>query len=163
MARTYRDSKRRKQPSTEEIIECIAEQKKPKEERKKRGPQSPRATAARKERAVLDLVLRNTPEPIISSALDVDRTEIARIREKFSFVFKCLGNNEIEEYEQIRGKILTAVELQLIKSMMDPDKLERATVQSLAYAMRESSTLRRLESGLSTSNVAMTFAKIKRP
>jgi hypothetical protein len=58
------------------------------------------------------------------------------------------------------SQLLTAGELKLFKSMMEQEKLDKASVNNLAYAMRQLYDMGRLERGQSTSNVSTQTVSI---
>lgn len=64
----------------------------------------------------------------------------------------------IKDYEETRAQLLSAGELRLIKSMLKESTLakaeEKGAVNALAYGLKQLHDMRRLELGLSTSNVA---------
>ncbi len=60
--------------------------------------------------------------------------------------------NELQAYEQSRGKILAGAELQLLGELANPNKIEKASLNNVAYAFGQIHQARRLEEGLSTSN-----------
>lgn len=64
----------------------------------------------------------------------------------------------IKDYEETRAQLLSAGELRLIKSMLKESTLakaeEKGAVNALAYGLKQLHDMRRLELGLSTTNVA---------
>ena len=68
----------------------------------------------------------------------------------------CLPDSpQRDAYEQARPMLLSAVEEQLMASLTDPAKLEKASLNNVAYAFTQVHTARRLEQGQSTSNLAV--------
>jgi hypothetical protein len=72
--------------------------------------------------------------------------------QQFKPVFSELEN--IEAYQSVRKDLLTATELVLLKSLNDPEKLNKASANAIAYSFSQIFSARRLESGQSTQNVA---------
>jgi predicted DNA-binding protein YlxM (UPF0122 family) len=72
---------------------------------------------------------------------------ISRFKEKFG------DSQEMQSYTSNRDGILTVVERELLSRIVDPSKLEKATVNNLAYAFQQIFNARRLEEGKSTANL----------
>ena len=62
-------------------------------------------------------------------------------------------SEEIQLYDTNRGSLLTLAERDLLTNMLDPSKLEKATINNLAYAFQQVFNARRLEEGKSTANL----------
>ncbi len=63
-------------------------------------------------------------------------------------------------FESIRAQAMTAVEEQLIASLLDTDKLAKASLNNVAYAFQQIHTARRLEEGKSTENKSIITAML---
>ena len=72
---------------------------------------------------------------------------ISRFKEKFG------DSEEIQQYTSNRDGILTVVEREILSRIVDPSKLEKATINNLAYAFQQVFNARRLEEGKSTANL----------
>ena len=72
---------------------------------------------------------------------------ISRFKEKFG------DSEEIQQYTSNRDGILTVVEREILARIVDPSKLEKATINNLAYAFQQVFNARRLEEGKSTANL----------
>ena len=72
---------------------------------------------------------------------------ISRFKEKFG------DSEEIQQYSSNRDGILTVVEREILSRIVDPSKLEKATINNLAYAFQQVFNARRLEEGKSTANL----------
>ncbi len=72
---------------------------------------------------------------------------ISRFKEKFA------DSEEIQQYTSNRDGILTVVEREILSSIIDPSKLQKATINNLAYAFQQIFNARRLEEGKSTANL----------
>ena len=56
---------------------------------------------------------------------------------------------------EARTGLLNAAEFELLHSCLDPEKLAKASLNNVAYALTQVSTLRRLEEGKSTENIGV--------
>ena len=72
---------------------------------------------------------------------------ISRFKEKFG------DSEEVQQYTSNRDGILTVVEREILSRIVDPSKLEKATINNLAYAFQQVFNARRLEEGKSTANL----------
>lgn len=101
---------------------------------------------------VVSLHLKGADCPTIAKTIDSHRSTVNAAIKRFAPIFKELENTE--DYQTLRGKILTASELGLLKLLADPGKQRDASLNNAAYAFRQVHDARRLNEGLSTSNVA---------
>jgi hypothetical protein len=115
-------------------------------------------TESRRNRKILELGAKNVPAPYIARSLGMSTTTVRTRLAQFEAVFEELRN--VESYESLRGKILTAAELKLLKSMVSPEKIAKASLNQVAYAFRQTHDARRLEHNQSTSNQAVQFTEI---
>lgn len=100
----------------------------------------------------LHLAALKRPVQEIARAVKLPPSTTHRLLERYGSWLHELEN--IEDYTDTRSQLLSAGELKLFKSMMEQEKLDKASVNNLAYAMRQLYDMGRLERGLSTSNVA---------
>ncbi len=63
----------------------------------------------------------------------------------------------IAGYRNFKADILESVELKLAASLMDPAKLEKASLNNVAYSIRQVSDILRLEKGLATSRTSLLW------
>lgn len=56
------------------------------------------------------------------------------------------------KFESVRTQALTTIEEQLMASLVDPDKIAKASLNNVAYAFQQIHTARRLEEEKSTAN-----------
>jgi len=56
-------------------------------------------------------------------------------------------------YVDCKAEVLDAVEARMVSEMVDPGKLEKASVNNLAYAISQLDHIKRLERGQSTENL----------
>ncbi len=61
----------------------------------------------------------------------------------------------IAGYRNHKADLLESVELRLAASLLDPAKLEKASINNIAYGFRQVSDMLRLEKGQSTSNMSL--------
>ena len=60
-----------------------------------------------------------------------------------------------EEYEQVKVGLLSSVEHHLLASLADPAKLEKASLNNIAYSLTQIHVMKRLEENKSTANVGL--------
>ena len=53
------------------------------------------------------------------------------------------------------GELLSAAEFELLRKLVDAGKIEKASLNNMAYAFSQIHTARRLEDGKTTSNVGV--------
>lgn len=67
---------------------------------------------------------------------------------------KYIDNPEIiQAFNENKVNILTVVEQELVSNLLAPDKVKKASLNNIAYALQNVSNINRLEQGKSTSNV----------
>lgn len=80
----------------------------------------------------------------------------------FKPIFNELAN--VEEFRKVKPDILDAALLTFLKSAVQQEKLDKASVNNLAYAARQCFDMHRLQTGQSTSNTAvMSFSRSNLP
>ena len=72
---------------------------------------------------------------------------ISRFKEKFA------ESEDVQKYTSNRDGILTIVERELLSRIVDPSKLEKATINNLAYAFQQVFNARRAEEGKTGTNL----------
>jgi hypothetical protein len=128
--------------------------------RPKGSKHSEKAIHRRKVSRIVELTLRNVPQRDIALAEQVSPRTVANVLEDFKPVFKEIPN--LPKFKECKADLLDAALLVLLKSMMQQEKLEKASVNNLAYAAQQMYTMARLERGQSTSNnavVTVAFTK----
>ena len=65
------------------------------------------------------------------------------------------------EYEAVKPQLLSSVEQQLLASLASPDKIEKATLNNVAYAFTQIHMAKRLEENKSTANVGILSKLVK--
>lgn len=75
--------------------------------------------------------------------------------ERLQRVYKMIADpEEVDAYKKNRADLLAGAEMAFVSEALDPDKLKKASVNNLSYAMRQVYDIQRLETGQSTENVA---------
>jgi transcriptional regulator with XRE-family HTH domain len=95
---------------------------------------------------------RGIPQKEIARKLGVSDSAITLVLDKFRPFFQELGN--VEEYRQAKADILDSLQLQTLKAISNPERIETAPLNQLAYTYDILTKHGRLERGQSTSNVA---------
>ena len=77
-----------------------------------------------------------------------------------------IPGEDVTAYQEARTELLTTAEERLLASVLDPEKLQKASLNNVAYALTQIHTMRRLEQGKSTGNIhllsqVITSAKSK--
>lgn len=70
------------------------------------------------------------------------------------------SNDEVLAYRENRATIYDAVGARLVQHMLNPEKLEKASINNLAFASRQIYEMHRLETGQSTQNINSLTALI---
>ena len=89
----------------------------------------------------------------ISKLADCSIDTVAKVRKQFAKVFESLPI--VDEFRSIRKDVLTASQVELLKNMIDPDKLKKASTRDLALSFGIIYDKERLEAGQSTNNQAV--------
>ena len=61
----------------------------------------------------------------------------------------------LKHYEEVRPQLFGAVEERLMASLVDGEKIEKASLNNVAYAFKQIHEARRLETGQSTNNISV--------
>lgn len=129
------------------------EESKPKRTGRPKGRKtSGRVVQQKRVAKILDLRARGLSVSEIGGAVGLKDGRVKDVLRKFRGVFTELQNHE--QYQSVRRDLLNATELLILKSMNDPEKVANANLNQAAYAFKQIYDARRLEDGLSTSNVA---------
>lgn len=87
---------------------------------------------------------------LLATKFEVSERTVYRAIKKFDKFFKSLV--DIEEFNTVKTQIHDAVQLELLKSMMASEKLDKASVRDLATSYGIIFDKQRLQQGKSTSN-----------
>lgn len=131
--------------------EVIAAKPKNKGGRPKGRKDSKSVVQVKKTAKVLELRARGLSQSEIAGAVGLSETRVKQLVQQFKPVFTELEN--IEAYQSVRKDLLNATELLLLKSLNDPEKLQKASANAIAYSFSQIFSARRLESNQSTANV----------
>lgn len=114
--------------------------------------QSREAKEARRNKKIIELKVKGVELPAIAAASGVSLATVKRTIQKFGAVFTEL--EQVQEFRAGKSDILDAALLTFLKSAVSRDKLDKASVNNLAYAARQVHDMGRLERGQSTANVS---------
>lgn len=107
--------------------------------------------SSRERKEIMVQLAENIPHAAIAAQFGISDSTVASIRNEFSQIFKSLG--KVEPYRKVKADLFDATELELLKSLNDSDKLERASLNQVAYSLQVVHNAGRLEKNLSTANV----------
>jgi hypothetical protein len=97
----------------------------------------------------------NTYEEI-ASVFGVTKGAVHAALNKFeSFLTDAGQPGVLQAFQDNRGHLLTAIEMRLMRSMVDEEAISKATLNNRAYAFQQIHAARRLEEGKSTENVSV--------
>ena len=86
---------------------------------------------------------------------------VSTVHYTFQAFLKNLGTAaDVESYENAKQQLLSHTEERLMATLLDEDKLEKASLNNVAYAFTQIHTALRLEKGKSTSNINALAAVI---
>ena len=101
---------------------------------------------------ILELAAKGMNQVDIAKVSGVSKQLVSKILKEFEPIFTELKN--VDNYRLVRGDLLDAAELITLKSVVDPQKQADSSLNNAAFALRQLHDMRRLHTGLSTSNVA---------
>lgn len=99
---------------------------------------------------IVELHLKNVSRRDIAVTEQLSPTTVQKVLNDFKPFFKEIPN--LDKFKACKADILDAALLMLLKTMMSQDRLDKASVNNLAYAAQQMFTMSRLERGQSTSN-----------
>lgn len=122
--------------------------------------ESREAKRVKRDRQIIELYQKNTPTRQIAKIVECAPATVNLTLRNFKNMLKTLENPT--EWENRKAEILDIALFELLKSMMEQGKLDKASINGLAFAYDKLNNARRLERGLSTSNVQVAqFTEIK--
>lgn len=89
----------------------------------------------------------------IAERFDCSETSVLRACQRLAELVP--DPNAAASYREHRADVLDAVELELLRSLMQPDKLTKATVNQAAFAFRQIADHGRLARGMTTENLGL--------
>jgi DNA-binding CsgD family transcriptional regulator len=110
-----------------------------------------------RETKILELRAKGLTHNEIAPIVECHPQTVSRTLEKFKEFFTDL--DKTVEYQQVRGQLLNAAESRLLRSVVDEQAIEKASLNQRAYAMKEVHNMRRLNENLSTSNTSLQVSK----
>jgi len=87
----------------------------------------------------------------------VSKQAVYQALTKFEPFIAGLQPGQLTAYSEQRAELFNAVEMHLTASLLDPDALSKASLNNRAYAFKQIHEARRLETGQSTSNQALSL------
>jgi hypothetical protein len=100
--------------------------------------------------------LRNQHHLSWNQIADLTATPSSTVRYHYDKVVQSFGDRtDVDVYSNARAQLLNLAEERLVHTLLQPDKLEKASLNNVAYALTQVHTMRRLEQGQSTNNVAV--------
>lgn len=110
--------------------------------------------------AALELALQGWRYSDIATRFKVSESSIKNALAKYQHVLTGLQHGELESYRKNRTELFTLTERELMGSLLDPDKIAKASLNNVAYAFQQIHTARRLEEGKSTENKSIITAML---
>lgn len=110
--------------------------------------------------AALELALQGWRYSDIATRFKVSESSIKNALAKYQHVLTGLQHGELESYRKNRTELFTLTERELMGSLIDPDKIAKASLNNVAYAFQQIHTARRLEEGKSTENKSIITAML---
>ena len=84
------------------------------------------------------------------------------VEQRLAKVIKLIGDpSENTAYDKNRSHFLIGIERQLLQQVVDKNKVKKATMGNVAYALDKVNNILRLERGLSTNNQAVQIQVIR--
>ena len=80
--------------------------------------------------------------------------------QSFKGILDNLG--DIQAYKDNRPDVLTAIEQKMLEQIVDTDKLQKSSLNNVAYAFTQIHNARRLEENKSTANLQGIYAIVQR-
>jgi hypothetical protein len=91
----------------------------------------------------------------IGLVFDCSPQAIEQALASFKSFLTCADPASLKAYQEHKPSLLNAVEQRLLRSLIDEGKIEKASLNNVAYAYQQVANQNRLESGKSTSNVGV--------
>lgn len=85
---------------------------------------------------------------VSKQAVEARLSKLLRLLENFGL---------IEDYENLRGNILTSAEMELLYRLLDPEKLDKAGIGEISRALSHIVNHRRLSTGQTTQNIGVAI------
>lgn len=116
-----------------------------------KGSKEGRESKSRRiDRTVLELRAKNVPVPAIAASVGLSVPAVEVRISKLRNILQSM--DKLDDWEKQKANLLSAAQHELLKSMLREDKLEKASVNNLAYALTQVHTATRLERNQATAN-----------
>lgn len=79
------------------------------------------------------------------------------IHQKLQHIASYLSPEAMQAYEHSKGRALSVAEQVLLESIIDKAKLEKASLNNIAYAFQQVYSANRLEQGKATENIGVAM------
>lgn len=109
----------------------------------------------------LNLHLQGASEREIAKATGQHLRSVHSTVSQFMSIFEEV--KDVQEFRANKTEIMDAALVKCFKSLMSQEKHDKASLNNVAYAMRQLHDVGRLERGLSTANVAHAVLKYTAP
>jgi hypothetical protein len=97
----------------------------------------------------------NTYEEI-GSILGVSKNAVHKAIHNFEAFLQEAGQpGVLQAFQDNRGQLLSAIEMRMLRSLVDEEAISKASLNNRAYAFEKIHAARRLEEGKSTENVSV--------
>jgi transposase len=109
----------------------------------------------------IKMITSGMKSPAIRRALGVSRATVQRWKRELRTTFRQLPH--VEAFREIKGDITDAALMEVLKTMVQRDKLSGSNLRDCSYAVKVLNDVSRLERGLSTANIAHSFTRVDIP
>lgn len=121
--------------------------------RKKRLPNTKTVDKiAEKHAQIMQMHAANLSNEVIAAKTGMSHHSVRAILKKFENVFKEIEN--VRDFRTVKAELLAASQLTVLKSAMNPAKLQKASFLSTLSGFEILNKAERLETGKSTENIA---------
>ena len=121
--------------------------------------QSIKAYQARTESKIITLSAQGLKTDVVAKAVGLDQSTVKKKKKQLCHIINGI-KDELklsDKYAVNKSDILTAVELKVLRSLVDRNKLEDSSSKDCATILSKIHTINRLEQGKSTSNSSVSF------
>jgi hypothetical protein len=120
-------------------------------------PTSPAKVGRVDVKRALNLALSGTSYANIARIMGVTTSAV---HQQIKPLMELIGDpTTLRAYQMNKADALEGIQAQLARSLLDKDKLRKANLGNVAYAMRQLNDMLRLERGESTANVAVAHTE----
>lgn len=94
---------------------------------------------------------KGVPRTISAEHFGLTHRAVNDVIEYFKPIFQEI--EQVPRYRQVKSELLDAAELKMLKSLLSEDKIEKASLNNVAYAFQQVFQAGRLQRGQSTANI----------